>query len=724
MCDHPCPVRHAPDDTPLLIKLDQMSWKKPKLLVGSPADRGAGPKAAQRLPRSEILRKSSTIGVRQSTPCTVSSAFAAISPPEITQCDRLSSLFTTFCFLCLLSPNAANSSTSSAPELGSPNEYPLDSTTICIRPHGATTADETFRFVNSQSLRLASFERRRDDAGENTTRPTLADLQRRLEHLLKRYTEAHPDVINTRRHIKDLKRISEPDVPSAGISEVQHGAPASPWLPRILGRGRDMYLPDFSYAGYRGVGGPLPTNTGVVLDASKFGVVPDDDKDDTRAIQALLVEAENKPDLVTIQLPPGRILVNEILWLRRSGLILSGSDSAQRPTELVVSRPLRSMQLPDLFRKSRELRIEKGLLRADGEPESVFNRGGVIWSRPTAINRKKMGRAIAGVRGAHSLTTETALPIFPDDVLEIRWCNTKCDSKSLLRHLLNFQPVIAGKELAGPRKLPLVTQRVTVESIVGNNITIREPLLNSIQEEWSVGVSTIMPQQEVGVENMVVKFPNTPYPGHHKEEGYNGIYFENTRNSWVRNVKVINSDIGVYLERCQNITIEDVTVAGRGGHFSIGMRYTNNSLIRNFELTAPALHNPAVDHGSALNVYTNGIIREARFDQHGGLNQQNLFENLRVTMSNSQHLFDHGGHPDVMPPAAAFNTFWNIRVESKNSMPIIMSNAPSARIVGLLGNPPISLRYGPDAYIEGLNVENISIPSLYQYQLSNRRNKL
>ena len=51
---------------------------------------------------------------------------------------------------------------------------------------------------------------------------------------------------------------------------------------------------------------------------------------------------------------------------------------------------------------------------------------------------------------------------------------------------------------------------------------------------------------------------------------------------------------------------------------------------------------------------------------------------------------------------------------------VVVHEGPSARIVGLHGSYPISLRYGPDPYVEGLNRPGIAVPSLYEYQLRQR----
>lgn len=88
--------------------------------------------------------------------------------------------------------------------------------------------------------------------------------------------------------------------------------------------------------------------------------------------------------------------------------------------------------------------------------------------------------------------------------------------------------------------------------------------------------------------------------------------------------------------------------------------------------------------------------------------------------------FRHGGSRDLRPTSAAFNTFWNIQITYK-TMPIKtpfflgrIKDGPYARLIGIIANIPIQFTYGPYPYIEGTNQKEISIPSLYEYQLKKR----
>ena len=50
-----------------------------------------------------------------------------------------------------------------------------------------------------------------------------------------------------------------------------------------------------------------------------------------------------------------------------------------------------------------------------------------------------------------------------------------------------------------------------------------------------------------------------------------------------------------------------------------------------------------------------------------------------------------------------------------------MRDAPDARLVGITSTlPELRLRYGPNAYVEGLQQPGISVPSLYEWQRERR----
>jgi len=46
----------------------------------------------------------------------------------------------------------------------------------------------------------------------------------------------------------------------------------------------------------------------------------------------------------------------------------------------------------------------------------------------------------------------------------------------------------------------------------------------------------------------LIEFPLTPYRGIGSEAGFNAVYFWSTAHCWVKNVAIINADMGVAMD--------------------------------------------------------------------------------------------------------------------------------------------------------------------------------
>lgn len=79
-------------------------------------------------------------------------------------------------------------------------------------------------------------------------------------------------------------------------------------------------LPDFSYAGYHFGEAPLP-NIKAVTDVTKFGAVGDGKTDCTEAFKKA-IEATDKG---AITIPEGRFVINDIIWIKKPGIVLRGA---------------------------------------------------------------------------------------------------------------------------------------------------------------------------------------------------------------------------------------------------------------------------------------------------------------------------------------------------------------------------------------------------------------
>jgi hypothetical protein len=241
----------------------------------------------------------------------------------------------------------------------------------------------------------------------------------------------------------------------------------------------------------------------------------------------------------------------------------------------------------------------------------------------------------------------------------------------------------------------------------------------------------------VGIEHLSLHFPEAPRIAHHVEQGFNGLYLTRLFNSWVQDISIENADSGILTEEVANVTIEDITTSGPHlAHYSVAMGDTHNVLVKNLQVFNEVVHPLSFNTFSTRSVYTHSEIFTAPvLDQHSGANHQNLFDDIKVhvTLNEEQKkqrrfpLFKGGGAGYWKPTHGAFSTFWNIFVQADSGFstdkPLTLygvKDGPEARLVGVHGNLPLEIDYGPSAYIEGINTFYRAIPSLYEYQLNQR----
>jgi hypothetical protein len=171
-------------------------------------------------------------------------------------------------------------------------------------------------------------------------------------------------------------------------------------------------------------------------------------------------------------------------------------------------------------------------------------------------------------------------------------------------------------------------------------------------------------------------------------------------------------------------------VHGRPGHYGIHLGDVYGMLVRDFRVDAQSEHPISFNTRSRASVFTSGYLGKARFDQHRGLNHQNLFDDVEGQLD-ARHgsPFEHGGASYWGPTHGAFNTFWNIRLIAPSgtlggTLDLGgVDDAGPARIVGLRSSVPVRVAY-PRAYVELTDARVARIPSLYRFQLARRGRSL
>ncbi|MDP5229508.1 MAG: glycoside hydrolase family 55 protein [Cellulophaga sp.] len=87
----------------------------------------------------------------------------------------------------------------------------------------------------------------------------------------------------------------------------------------------DLYLPDFSFAGYHFGEKEIPLHTTKIINATDYGVIANDGLDDSIALIKALKETKDFDGTIVLQLPKGRIILSSILYIERSNFVLRGA---------------------------------------------------------------------------------------------------------------------------------------------------------------------------------------------------------------------------------------------------------------------------------------------------------------------------------------------------------------------------------------------------------------
>ena len=346
-----------------------------------------------------------------------------------------------------------------------------------------------------------------------------------------------------------------------------------------------------------------------------------------------------------------------------------------------VERPLGAMDVSADFEGSSDSLTVQGRITS---PYS--DRGGVFWVRP----KPKQGAGsvssiLQGHQGTHVLeVSEPEVLSFPGD-MRIWWFTGK------QQHF----------------------QDVTITALDGNTVHTKEPLLANLTPRLEPQVSMVEHAAEVGIEHLSFEFAEVPYGGHHLEDGYNALYFEDVRHGWIRNIEVSNADAAIILDSASQITLDEVAVHGRGGHYGIYARDSRHILMKNIRVHSNAVHTVGCDGSGGFNVMTAGLIGRI-YD--AGCIYPSLYESVTI-QGNSAGIWDL----DVRSSPILWNTKVVYPQAEAIRPPVYLGALEGGVIVGLSSNVPVRMQIGPSGYQEGINWSGeMTVSSLYLHQLRQR----
>jgi activating signal cointegrator complex subunit 1 len=162
------------------------------------------------------------------------------------------------------------------------------------------------------------------------------------------------------------------------------------------------------------------------------------------------------------------------------------------------------------------------------------------------------------------------------------------------------------------------------------------------QWSWWGGFLWFQDSVEVGVEDLTIKGGGEQYGIHWAEEGYNGIAFRNVEHAWVRNVRFVNVDSGIFVRNSKYVTIENITFEntpewpctsdfednkGMSGHHAIDFGHTSSYCVADKIVLKNQFHHElGVSNGAYHCVYSNCRGPSLHFDFH--TQQDDLPNNL------------------------------------------------------------------------------------------------
>lgn len=522
-------------------------------------------------------------------------------------------------------------------------------------------------------------------------------------------------------------------------------------IPRIITSKTD-YLPDFSFAGYHFGESQIPEANGKIINAADFGVKANDNLDDSKALLKALKAATSINGNVILQLPQGKIILSEIVYIERSNFVLRGTGSGENGTEIYCPRPMMYLKDPESLAELREYltTFDKRQREPENNVDFPFSQyawsGGFIWTQIPGERVKSyldkyepepniLAKVSSGKMGEFTINVSDVKNLKVGDIVELQLFNKDGENGEIIKDLYQGAKVKPGSHHWQFPKLPIVRQQVEIVKISNSKITIKTPLTISIKLSYQAQLVEWKHLSEVGIEHLRFSFPDIPRVAHHVEPGNNAIFLTRLFNSWVNDVKITNADSGILGEEISNVTVQNIITDGPHlSHYTVTLGGVHNVLVKNLKIYNKAVHPLSFNTFSTKNVYQDcEIFADALLDQHSGANHQNLFDNITVHITadknNSYFLFGGGGADYWKPSHGPFSTFWNLNVQVENpdqSKPVLlygMKDGAFARIIGVHGNTKFEIKYDVDPYIEFLNTPIEKIPSLYDYQLNKRLKK-
>lgn len=399
---------------------------------------------------------------------------------------------------------------------------------------------------------------------------------------------------------------------------------------------------DYSYAGYKLGAQEIPKafKNLKVFNVQDFGAIPNDGISDQEAIQAAIHAAElNKGGIVFF--PSGEFLVNVNptysipIIINASNIILKGSGWGKNGTIINMKNHM-LQSFPD-------------------QPEWQVS----YMFKFNAPNKGKAKTSVISNANAGDFTIEVA------DAAVFR--NANFIQLEMPYNLNAVTEALDGKE-PRPQWEKVLETGVTfienheIESIEGNKITLKDPLINAINTSYNWQANQYAPLENVGVEDIYFKANFKDAYVHHKDfihdNAWSIVSMNGVASSWVRRCRFSNITGAVEMNNSYASSILMLLIDGNSGHKVTNVTKSSRVLtgLISDATNSGQFHGAAMSHGTSGSVLWRVKTPKQGWDSHGAIPKNNL-----VDVYEAAKMTAHGGFYKNEPHHLKGLTLWNYK---------------------------------------------------------------
>jgi hypothetical protein len=506
----------------------------------------------------------------------------------------------------------------------------------------------------------------------------------------------------------------------SGVDQPQIVADAGNWNSSIIYKGSDGALiyhsdadnnriPDFSHAGYRGGGVPLP-NLPV-----KLTLNPSPTGNDTQQIQDALdavgaMEPDENGHRGAVLLNPGIYTITSIIRIMESGVVLRGSGDDVDPSQNTIINAAKDI----------------------GNVSIQVGRGSTNWGTASGSPIAEIMTEFVAAGNRHFEVANASGFEVGDEIVIFHGATSEW-----------IEAVdYGGRPLTAPNPWRAfdpglnISKLRTITGISGNVIAVDVPVYNHLERRLSRSLiskpNLSQRISESGVEHLRLVLVNDGVLANN--HGRDALVFNGVVNSWAYGVTVLHFRLtGIGTTNSSYVTVQNSRALEPHSPIAGGLRYNFNVMVRSTNILFTDVHATEGRHCFVSNgtasvsgiVFHNGTSKGAynASEGHRRWSMGLLFDKLTFSEANTATLlglYNRGDYGTRHGWSAAHSVSWNVDLEAGRR--IIIQQPPTAQNYGIANNATVTGAgpwEGSPGVIEGTG-ETPELTSLYEAQLHDR----